>query len=125
MSDAQRKSYRDVRQAMVGNHEPEGAFPCLFCTTPTNRDTLSTLGARCFPCYVAYCKEGFSDIGPLSIADKRDIMQSLRSFGRSANSPRNWARKLKERHEAGECLTPAQINAYRDCLRQRPDEDYA
>ena len=36
--------------------------------------------------------------------------------------PRRWAHSLKARHEAGERLNPAQINAYTAALRTMPEE---
>lgn len=36
---------------------PGSELPCSACSTPTPRETLGSFGARCYPCYAAYCRD--------------------------------------------------------------------
>lgn len=95
-------SYKDVRKELTKGSSPDdGRLPCSRCATPTLRSTLTQYGARCFECYEASTREPrtFPDVG-------------------SKDDPRSWARALKQRHENGERLTPAQIKAYRRALKE-------
>lgn len=76
-------------------------LPCRWCDTPTAHSTLSTYGARCYPCYLAYCREAqpSPDVG-----DKRN------------RGSRDWARALKHREESGERLSPAQRDMWREAI---------
>jgi hypothetical protein len=87
--------YREIKDATT--EASSNYMPCLFCREPTLRETLSLYGARCFKCYEAYCREPrvFHDVG------------------KKSDDPRAWAYALQRRHEAGERLTPAQVNAYK------------
>lgn len=53
-------SYADVRkrtaEKMAGD---ERRMACMTCGESTTIETLSSFGARCFPCYQAYCREPF------------------------------------------------------------------
>lgn len=58
-------SYTKVRKELAeqrGEPEADAAVappkPCLACGTLTPHATLAVLGARCTPCYRAYCAEG-------------------------------------------------------------------
>jgi hypothetical protein len=100
-----KSSYRAVRDALTGSTDTGDKLPCSLCGAPTKRETLSDLGARCFPCYQSYCREQheYPDVG-----------------NKHARGPRDWAYALKRRHEAGERLTPVQISSYRSVLRHEP-----
>jgi len=70
-------------------------LPCHVCGTPTERATLSNLGARCRACYETYCRQP--------------------NFGRplpaGAVIPRGlhaWAYRLRARLDAGEKLHVSQ-----------------
>lgn len=78
----------------------EVSLACCSCRTPTPHSTLSTLGARCFGCYLAYCRQQQPKVWA---GDKR-------------NDPRGWARALKTREEAGERLDPAVKAMWRRAL---------
>lgn len=97
-------TYSKVRKELAEQHVNEDTPPCRYCGTPTARDTLTTFGARCGPCYRAY-RESIPEGPP--IAYRRD------------DRARSWAWNLKARHDAGERLTPAQITAYTVALRTR------
>jgi hypothetical protein len=71
---------------------------CIFCKKQTLVETLSMYGARCFECYGEYCARPQDNV----------TRESYESAGRRA-----WAFKLRDRHQAGERLTKAQIDAYR------------
>ena len=75
--------------------------PCAFCGTPTAPATLSSFGARCGQCFAAYLRQ------PRPTPDVGD---------KKRNGPRDWARALKRRHEAGATLTPVQVAAYRSVV---------
>lgn len=51
-------NYRKVRKETAERmgEDPGDMLPCIRCHTPTDRDTLSLLGARCQACYDAYCR---------------------------------------------------------------------
>lgn len=51
------KTYAAVRREMAGQAQAEGMSACLVCGAETPRDTLGLLGARCRPCFAAYCRE--------------------------------------------------------------------
>lgn len=46
------------------------------------------------------------------------VKSAIAALG-TPKDPRAWARNLKARHESGEVLTPAQVDAYTDALRGR------
>lgn len=47
------KTRRETAERMGGESR------CLFCQAPMSTKTLSDFGARCFPCFKAYCREPF------------------------------------------------------------------
>jgi hypothetical protein len=101
-------SVSDIRRRVaekMGGGSGGDKLLCRKCSEPTKRETLSDLGGQCFPCYQAYCREPqtFPDVG-----------------NKHARGPRDWAHALKRRHDAGELLTPAQIDAYRGALASDP-----
>lgn len=100
-------TYRKVRTELAEQHANDDQPPCRFCSTPTPRDTLTNLGARCSVCYRAYCE---SPPPQPTITYRRD------------DRARSWAWNLKARHESGERLTPAQIAAYTAALRSKVEE---
>lgn len=52
-----KRELAEQHQAADVPHDPKNdLLPCLRCATPTKRGTLSDLGARCFPCFQAYCR---------------------------------------------------------------------
>ena len=54
----------------------------------------------------------------LSANEKDEIMRNLKSFARSPKlEPRDWAHRLRERHQGGERLTKAQVDAYQGVTR--------
>lgn len=95
------KRLSEVRREMV----IEGAGPptcrCLFCNTPTDWQTLSDHGARCFSCYQAY---------------KRAVPK-LPYVGEKTSDPRGWAYALKRREESGEKLTQFQKQSWREVVQ--------
>jgi hypothetical protein len=99
-------SYAKVRKEIAQQSGDVDRLPCMFCKTPTLRETLTQYGARCFTCYEAYCREPrtFPYVG-----DKQ------------RHGPRDWAHALQARHKAGEKLTPAQVDAYQAALRHEPE----
>lgn len=53
--------------------ERMGSATCLICRAPTPTKTLSDFGARCFPCYQAYCRE------PQSKPDRSRAAERIRA----------------------------------------------
>lgn len=47
---------------------------------------------------------------------RRELVRLARSMSEAAQSPRRWAHGLRERHQRGERLTPAQVEAYQSAL---------
>ena len=69
---------------------PHGAAPgngrylaCITCANPTDTKTLMEFGARCFPCYQAYCRQPtHSDIpsGPVTGTPAQRIVKHLEAI---------------------------------------------
>lgn len=93
-------SYSKVRKEIAQQQVDTGP-PCRECKGSAAAETLSSYGGRCGACHAAYCRapRTWPDVG-----DKR-------------KGPRDWAHALKRRHEAGDNLTPAQVDAYQTALR--------
>jgi hypothetical protein len=108
-------SYAQVRKELVEQSQTD-RIPCRYCGAPTLRETLTMYGARCPNCYQAYCRGDRDPEPPMSIEDKRATLEALRSLTARSAPPREWAHKLKSRHESGEWLTPAQVSAYKAAL---------
>jgi hypothetical protein len=50
-------SYKDLAEAKGETVTPSGGMlPCMVCRMPTAHITLRDYGARCFPCFQAYCR---------------------------------------------------------------------
>jgi hypothetical protein len=93
-------TYKKVRSELA--EQRDHAYNCRVCNASAQWKTLSDHGGMCYPCYQHYC--GTS-------------MLSMRDVG-SRDQPRSWAHALKLRHDSGERLTPAQVNAYRSVLKE-------
>lgn len=100
-------------------------LPCLDCRSPTLLAILGHHGGRCSPCDDAYRRSGPCGSGEsfrtLTHDDKLAILQRLRKTTRSmalgnAEAPRSWARRIIERHEAGEPIPHASLRMARDAL---------
>jgi len=85
---------------------PVRYLPCRYCGKQTLVETLSQYGARCFSCFEAYCAEA----GRKHYSVNRDATIRIGQGG--DGGPRAWAYKLRERHQNGERLTRAQVEAY-------------
>jgi hypothetical protein len=95
-------SYRNrVAQGNDGG-EVLDTLPCGWCNALATRETLATYGGRCFGCYERYRQEPQPTV---NVGDKRD---SLRS----------WAHALKAREQAGDRLTWAQKQAWREVMKR-------
>jgi hypothetical protein len=92
--------------------EPENAalLPCGWCSTPTDRNTLSTFGARCARCYQAYCREP-QPPGLLPSKAAKDA------------DPKAWARLLQAAERDGTALTAVQQSSWREALRHKPSHE--
>lgn len=80
----------------------EASLACSFCGTPTPQSTLSTLGARCFNCYLAFCRQQQPKV---FVGDKR-------------RDVRGWAHALEAREIAGQRLDPAVRAMWRRALKR-------
>lgn len=94
-------SYDTAAPSQGAEHDP--LMPCRWCTTPTLRSTLNTFGARCAPCYRAFCR-----------AEQPCPPQP--GIGAKDLDPKAWAKTLKHRQHLGERLTNAQRQMWRDAL---------
>ncbi len=73
-------AYTDARRRTaekMGNR-PDGA--CMVCGNAASNATLSDFGARCFPCYQAYCREPSYDRGRSRAAER--IRAEIAAMGR-------------------------------------------
>lgn len=77
---------------------------CNCCHTPTAQSVLASLGARCFTCYLAYCR---AQLPKVYVGDKRQ-------------GARSWAHALRRREESGEVLSPTQRVMWREALAVAP-----
>lgn len=50
-------SFAKVKRELANQAEHQDLLPCMSCGEPTKRETLTDFGARCFPCFKAYCRE--------------------------------------------------------------------
>ena len=85
-------------------------LPCRYCGKSTLVETLSNYGARCFACFGAYCAAAGSNSAPVTSEAVSHIGQG------GEGGPRAWAYRLRERHQGGERLTRAQVDAYQTVL---------
>lgn len=94
---------------------PVSYLPCRVCGKSTLVETLSNYGARCYACFDAYCANAGSRAGRVS----RSAIGRIGQGGKG----RAWAHALRERHQGGERLTKAQVDAYQSvCDLEAPIE---
>ena len=91
-------SLSDVRRKVAEVMGSEDMRKCRSCGQSAKHETLADHGGMCFPCFAAYCR-----------------MPKTAPRGGGLTG---WADVLRERHQAGERLTPVQIDMYRDGLRK-------
>lgn len=60
---------------------------------------------------------------PLSEERKRLLKEARMMFAADRAMDKGWAHRLKAREEAGEVLTPAQKDLWRQALRHRDDQE--
>ena len=100
-----RKAFDDTADVGSAPSQPidlgERLLPCAFCGTPAKHKVLATLGARCSPCFRAYCE---APPQASNVGDKR------------TGGPRAWAYALKAREEAGERLSGVQRRMWRAAI---------
>lgn len=89
---------RNTSKNVYGVEPVSGRLPCPRCQAPTLIATLNHFGARCEPCYEAYCLE------PQPSPDAGD---------KRSGGPKAGAYALKAREEAGERLSQAQRDMWR------------
>lgn len=99
-----------------------GHAVCRDCGNGAERETLSSLGGKCWTCYEAYRTQGRRP-GPMpSPEQQRAILRRLKAAMSSTSHPRAWAHRLKEREEAGEPLSLTARQAWRAALRESGGE---
>lgn len=91
-----------------GESGPVRYLPCMYCGQHTLVETLSQYGARCLPCFEAYCSQ--TGTGRKARGIDRAAIERIGNGGEGG--PMAWADRLRERHQSGERLTRAQIEAY-------------
>lgn len=73
-------TYRNAKRDSAVADEYLGNYkPCLYCGGQTEVETLINLGARCDPCFRAYCREG-STAGPMDAQARRALVGKLRGL---------------------------------------------
>lgn len=95
--------YSETRKELADKLAGDSPRPCRTCQESTDWQTLSDHGGMCFRCFKAYCRE----------------FQNRPDVGRKEADPLSWARALQRRHQAGERLSKAQIDAYQDALKAK------
>lgn len=111
---------RQIADDYLANH-----LACRFCGAQAPRDDLATFGARCRTCYAEYTAErnpSWWPNRPLQPHERAAVIRRAReAVGRigaaGARDPKQWARDLRAREEAGERLTIAQRDSWRYALR--------
>jgi len=106
MSTTYRASRRDQR---IADEFLDGHGPCAFCGNSAPKDELANFGARCRPCYDAYCR-GDRLYPQLSPQQRRAMADQVRSAlsGRLRISGREHIAQLQARADAGEAMSPGQ-----------------
>ena len=116
-----RTGFDEHSDRQVANEFLAGHMQCRRCGNTAERETLSSYGGLCGGCYTDYVTGG-RPIPPLpSPENRREILQRLRLVldRRNQQDPREWARRLQRREEAGEPLSLFQRDAWRRALRVR------
>jgi hypothetical protein len=113
-------NYREKRDQRIADDFHSEHMPCSFCKASTPTSDLAMYGARCRPCYDAYCAQmnppkGRS-IGPMTLAQKKALIASLASVGKVAQNPKRWAEVLRDKEQGGSYLTRVQRDAWREVL---------
>lgn len=118
-TDHDRRRDQRIADDFLATHQD-----CRFCGHATPRDDLATYGARCRSCYDAYLAErnpAWWPNRPLQPHEREAVIRRARNavkrIGGQARDPRQWARDLQAREEAGEPLTNAQRESWRYALR--------
>jgi hypothetical protein len=107
MTTTYRGSRRDQR---IADEFLDGNMPCSICGAHTSRDDLSTLGARCRPCYELYCSGG-RQWPRLTPQDRRAMADRVRAALMGAGSRPSGKQLIaafQARVDAGETLSPGQ-----------------
>lgn len=106
-----RMSYKPGNDDDAPNQAPSYRYlPCRVCGKSTLVETLSNYGARCFSCFEAYCAAAGTSAAPVT----REAVKRIGQGGEGGL--RAWAYRLRERHQGGERLTRAQVDAYQAVL---------
>lgn len=114
-------SYREKRQGAGDREEGGYGLTCSECRAPTPWGVLSMYGARCTKCFEAYARNGRPKLTgnepPLTLAEKREFLQHLRTMLSEVKADKEWAYRLRDREARYEQLSPAQRSAWRQALR--------
>lgn len=100
---------RSRQNAVSEQEDSRVTLTCRRCRNDTPRDTLSTFGAMCEPCYRGYCLEK-----PLTAPDVGN---------KNANGPRDWIQAMRKRELMADKLTPFQRSSWREAMGMRGEED--
>lgn len=103
-------TYRSSRTAdqRIADDFMAGQMACGVCAKLSPKEDLSTYGARCFDCYIAYCRQG-RQYPPLSLAQRKEMAGKVRAAlaGGLRASPKQHMEHLAELERRGEA-TPGQ-----------------
>ena len=81
---------------------PSAYKSCCVCHQQTKHEDLMTFGARCKPCFESYCRQA------------PDYIHAKATY---IGDPKAWARRLIDRHKAGETLRPISLRYAREALK--------
>lgn len=129
MSSTYRSAKRDQR---VADDFLYTQAACRFCGRMAEHADLVTYGARCRACYDAYLAEANPSWWPgrpLTTAERAGLIRKVREgmarIGRQQQDPRAWAKRLREREQAGERLSGVKRDAWRAALHAHSTLDAA
>lgn len=116
-------TYREKRDQRIADDFHSEHMACSFCKASTSVSDLNTYGARCRPCYDAYCAQAnparARSVGPMTLTQKKALIASLASVGKVAQNPKAWAERLRDREQGGSYLTRVQRQAWREVLGEQ------
>ena len=116
------------RDIAIADQHMAGIAHCLKCGAQTSREDLGTFGARCRPCYLAYCAEANPKWWPnraLTADERKSVIRkahkAMANIG-VAGPPKGIqvAINLKAMHDSGEKLSSGQKDFWRRVFGNRP-----
>jgi len=118
-----RSAFDEHRDRQVAGEYLANIAECMACHGMAPRDDLTLYGARCRPCYDAWCAAANPAWMPnraLTPEERAKLRQHIRNgvakIAAQATGTKTWAHRLQAREAAGEKLSEVQRKAWRDAL---------